>query len=124
MLNSSVDPKTQIIKKVIRVETQNIGGTTTFDEKNKLFWFQIFGQAGFELMCVDVRNGAIVNVINNTNYEIVTLDWDPVTGYLYGIGLSTQGDRTLVRVDPTKPKVDTLGMNILVGNSNSVSCLS
>jgi hypothetical protein len=109
----SVDPSTGVYETVGSIVGGNVAsGVTCYDENNKLFWFQLTSYTSIVLYGMDVKTGEIKHSIDNTEHEIATLDYDPPTGKLYGIGLDDLARRTLLTFDPISGHVDILGWKL------------
>jgi len=93
----SVDPKSKVITSVAVVGDFDLpGGASTYDAKNNVIWIQFLTAGTIMNVRVDVATGTIANVANTFSLE--TMDFDPKTGLIYGVGLQVDSPTSFYRV--------------------------
>jgi len=116
----TADPRTNKTQVVATWRQGNgilgIGGAC-FDSKNKIFWVNLMldsadgvGVPGIGTYGIDVTKKSLSFIVN-ASLQIETWDYDPVSGYSYGIGLSISPKvaRVLVRLDGSNGNFNIVG---------------
>jgi len=76
-----------------------LGGPSAFDPVNKIYWLQYGLNTTYEiyLFGFNVLNGKLVYQLDDV-LNMETMDYDPVTGLIFGIGLKVISDTDYYRV--------------------------
>jgi len=80
-----------------------LGGASAYDPVNQVLWLSFGTNTSIDLYGFDVKTGKILFNIDDSTYNMETMDFDPVTGLVYGIGLTAKNDsyasRTVVALN-------------------------
>jgi len=80
-----------------------LGASSVYDPKNKVLWLMFGTNTSINLFGYNVTNGKLLWNINDDVYNLETMDFDPETGLIYGIGLKVINDsyasRTVVTLN-------------------------
>jgi len=80
-----------------------LDGISTYDSINKVLWIEFATNTTINLYGFDVTSGKLLFNIVDDAFNMETMDFDPVTGLIYGIGLTLKNDtyafRTVVSLN-------------------------
>jgi len=73
-----------------------LGGISGYDSVNNVLWIEAALKDSIFFLRIDVATGAVTQVQNPLNLE--TMDFDPVSGLFYGVGLKVESSSRYYRV--------------------------
>jgi len=107
----SVNPKSGAISKDIAVVPElgsgGVGNTHAFDSKNNVLWLKIAQFSNVLDVHVDVNTGKITYVLDDLHVR--TMDYDPTTGLIYGIGFGFDTKAIFLSLDSKTNNFTILG---------------
>jgi len=108
----SVNPNTKQMTSIAVIGDQDVlGGAAAYDSKNNVYWLTFATNTNIVLVRVDLATGNQVVVPNPLNLE--TMDFDPKTGTVLGVGLKVDSPtnyyRVMLSLDSTTNNFSVLG---------------
>jgi len=80
-----------------------LGAASAYDPMYQVLWLQFGTNTSINMYAFDVTNGDVLFNIDDDIFNMETMDFDPVTGLIYGIGFTakneTYGSRTVVTLN-------------------------